>query len=99
MGLPTLCPALFTGFLALFGYVVAVPLDTQEALSRARWLGTWTTMPQLCETWNIPPAPFTQNNSVFYNATLRQSLKISLPGPLLYCDYAQAMHLGRPLSH
>ena len=75
-------PALFAGFLALFGYVVAVP-DTQEALSRPRWLGTWAAMPQLCETWNMPPAPFTQNNSVFYNATLRQSLKISLPGPLL----------------
>ncbi|KAI0798259.1 SGNH hydrolase [Abortiporus biennis] len=41
------------------------------------WVDTWTSMPQLTETSNLPPAPFTQSNVVFQNATIRQTLHLS----------------------
>lgn len=47
-------------------------------------------MPQLCETSNLPPEPFLQADSVFYNATLRQSFKISRTGTQLRLRFSNA---------
>ncbi|RYP13549.1 hypothetical protein DL767_010687 [Monosporascus sp. MG133] len=41
------------------------------------WVATWTSMPQLVEPHNLPPEPFT-STSVFQNATLRQTLHMSI---------------------
>lgn len=43
-----------------------------------RWVATWTSMPQLVEPANLPPAPF-NGTTVFANTTLRQTLSLSLP--------------------
>jgi len=42
------------------------------------WVDTWTSMPQLVEQSNLPPAPFTASNAVFNDATLRQTLHLSI---------------------
>ncbi|KAI1267919.1 SGNH hydrolase-type esterase domain-containing protein [Xylariaceae sp. FL1019] len=41
------------------------------------WVATWTSMPQLVEQSNLPPSPFT-GSSVFKDATLRQTLHMSI---------------------
>ena len=48
--------------------------------SWSNWVGSWTTMPQLCEPANLPPAPFNTSTGVFLDATLRQTIKITLGG-------------------
>jgi lysophospholipase L1-like esterase len=45
--------------------------------SAMRWVGTWSTSPQLVETSNNPPSPGLANN------TLRQNLRISVGGDSL----------------
>ncbi|KAH7014579.1 GDSL-like Lipase/Acylhydrolase [Microdochium trichocladiopsis] len=42
-----------------------------------RWVSIFATMPQLCEPANLPPAPFNDSGSKFYNATLRQTFKVT----------------------
>ncbi|KAL2197672.1 SGNH hydrolase-type esterase domain-containing protein [Corynascus similis CBS 632.67] len=42
------------------------------------WVATWTSMPQLVEPNNMPPAPFNGGGSVFRDATLRQTLHLSI---------------------
>ncbi|WP_248964233.1 SGNH/GDSL hydrolase family protein [Sphaerisporangium perillae] len=44
------------------------------------WVGTWVSMPQLTEPNNMPPAPFTQENLVLADSTLRQTVHISVGG-------------------
>ncbi|MFJ8595204.1 SGNH/GDSL hydrolase family protein [Streptomyces sp. NPDC093598] len=46
----------------------------------ARWVNTWTAMPQSTELADMPPPPFTRNNRVFADATLRQTLRVSVGG-------------------
>jgi len=42
------------------------------------WVHSWVAMPQLTEDSNLPPAPFNQPGSEFANATLRQTVRISI---------------------
>ncbi|KAK4235906.1 hypothetical protein C8A03DRAFT_17403 [Achaetomium macrosporum] len=42
------------------------------------WVATWTSMPQLVEQSNMPPSPFTGGGGVFKDATLRQTLHLSI---------------------
>ncbi|KFY05324.1 hypothetical protein O988_00060 [Pseudogymnoascus sp. VKM F-3808] len=44
----------------------------------SQWVDTWTSMPQLVEPGNLPPAPFTSQGAVFNDATLRQTLHVSI---------------------
>lgn len=44
------------------------------------WVNTWVSMPQLTEPGNMPPAPFTQNNLVLADSTLRQTIHTSVGG-------------------
>ena len=41
------------------------------------WINTWVSMPQLTEPGNMPPAPFTQDNLVLADSTLRQTIHVS----------------------
>ena len=49
-----------------------------SARDAGHWVDTWVSMPQLTETSNLPPAPFTQPGSEFVDATLRQTVHISV---------------------
>ncbi|MEV4019315.1 SGNH/GDSL hydrolase family protein [Nonomuraea angiospora] len=44
------------------------------------WVTTWTAMPQLTEPGNLPPAPYTQENLVLADSTVRQTLRVSVGG-------------------
>lgn len=44
------------------------------------WVSAWTTMPQLTEPANLPPAPFNGSNAVFVDTSIRQSLKVTAGG-------------------
>jgi len=52
--------------------------DGPSAREAAHWVDTWVSMPQLTETSNLPPAPFNQPGSEFVDATLRQTVRISV---------------------
>ena len=47
------------------------------------WVGTWAAAPQLTEPGNMPPAPFTQDNLVFADSTVRQSIHVTVGGRLI----------------
>jgi lysophospholipase L1-like esterase len=61
-----------------------------------RWVHTWASMPQLTETANMPPAPFTQNGVVLADATLRQTVHVSVGGTQLRLRFSNAFG-GAPL--
>jgi lysophospholipase L1-like esterase len=56
----------------------------------ARWVHTWTAMPQLTEPGNLPPAPFTQPGLVLSDATLRQTIHTSIGGSGLRLRFSNA---------
>ncbi|MFE5240171.1 MULTISPECIES: SGNH/GDSL hydrolase family protein [unclassified Streptomyces] len=56
----------------------------------ARWVSTWTSMPQLTEPGNMPPAPFTQEGSVLRDATLRQTVYVSAGGEHIRLRFSNA---------
>jgi lysophospholipase L1-like esterase len=56
----------------------------------AHWVDTWVSMPQLTEPGNLPPAPFTQANSVLVDSTLRQTLHTSVGGQQLRLRFSNA---------
>jgi lysophospholipase L1-like esterase len=55
-----------------------------------RWINTWVSMPQLTETQNLPPAPFTGNNQVLVNSTLRQTVHTTVEGKQLRLRFSNA---------
>ncbi len=61
--------------LSFFSYCRAEPIDTSS--SATKWVGTWSTAPQLVEPGNNPPSPGLSNN------TLRQIVRVSLGGDRL----------------
>jgi lysophospholipase L1-like esterase len=54
------------------------------------WVNTWTAMPQLTEPGNLPPAPFTQDNLVFADATLRQTVRVAVGGQQFRLRFSNA---------
>ncbi|KAJ5245815.1 hypothetical protein N7468_000798 [Penicillium chermesinum] len=61
--------------------IIAMPLREVEASidkSPSHWVDIWTTMPQLVESYNLPPAPFNGSTGVFLNSTLRQTVQVGL---------------------
>lgn len=58
--------------------------------SRPHWVNTWTSMPQLTEPGNLPPAPFTQPDRVMDDSTLRQTIRISVGGRQLRLRFSNA---------
>ncbi len=54
------------------------------------WVDTWTSMPQLTEPGNMPPAPYTQDGAVFADTTLRQTVHVTLGGRYLRLHVSNA---------
>lgn len=63
--------------------VPAVPGD-------GHWVPTWTAMPQAAEPDNMPPAPFTRDDLVLADATLRQTVRVSVGGRLTRLRFSNA---------
>jgi hypothetical protein len=97
--LPLIAVILGSGCLSLpaRGTPISLLKALEERQSNAsHWVDTWTSMPQLVETANLPPAPFvgfsllnilggltrlppqTASSSVFNDATVRQTLHMSI---------------------
>jgi lysophospholipase L1-like esterase len=51
-----------------------------SARTGGQWVDSWVSMPQLTEPGNLPPAPFTQDNLVLADSTLRQTIHVSVGG-------------------
>ncbi|MEU4766589.1 SGNH/GDSL hydrolase family protein [Actinosynnema sp. NPDC023794] len=84
------------GLAAAAALVVASQAIGPEPSSAERWVHTWASMPQLTESSNMPPAPFTQNGVVMANATLRQTVRVSVGGTQLRLRFSNAFG-GAPL--
>ncbi|MGW2282543.1 SGNH/GDSL hydrolase family protein [Streptomyces sp. NPDC001770] len=54
------------------------------------WVNTWTSMPQLTEPNNMPPAPFNQDGKVLDDATLRQTVHVSVGGKQVRLRFSNA---------
>ncbi|WP_432933382.1 GDSL-type esterase/lipase family protein [Microbispora sp. CA-135349] len=44
------------------------------------WVPTWAAMPQAAEPENMPPSPFTRDDVVLADTTLRQTIRVSVGG-------------------
>jgi lysophospholipase L1-like esterase len=82
-----------------FVAVVAAPVAIKTLLSSekpaspstgAKWVHSWTAMPQLTEPGNLPPAPYTQADRVLVDSTLRQTVHVSLGGRLIRLRFSNA---------
>ncbi|GLW72737.1 SGNH hydrolase [Kitasatospora phosalacinea] len=60
------------------------------AAGHGHWVDTWTSMPQLTEPGNMPPAPYTQDGAVFADTTLRQTVHVTLGGRTLRLHLSNA---------
>ncbi|QQQ79377.1 SGNH/GDSL hydrolase family protein [Saccharothrix sp. 6-C] len=69
---------------------------TPSSTAEEHWVHSWASMPQLTESSNMPPAPFTQNGVVLANATLRQTVHVSVGGDQLRLRFSNAFG-GAPL--
>jgi lysophospholipase L1-like esterase len=63
----------------LLSLAISVATTTSVAANNFKWVDIWGTMPQLTEPANLPPAPFNGSSGVFVDATLRQTLQVTLP--------------------
>ncbi|HEX6354673.1 SGNH/GDSL hydrolase family protein [Actinophytocola sp.] len=81
------------GVLAVAVGIAVQPAETPAAgapVAAGQWVNTWASMPQLTEPGNMPPAPFTQPNLVMADATLRQTVRITVGGPHLRLRFSNA---------
>ena len=58
--------------------------------AEGHWVSTWVSMPQLTETSNLPPAPFTGDSAVFVDSTIRQTVHSSIPGKKIRIRFSNA---------
>ncbi|MCX2951733.1 SGNH/GDSL hydrolase family protein [Lentzea sp. NEAU-D7] len=78
-------------FLGLAATGALVPTAARaDARGGERWVTTWTSMPQLCEPHNMPPPPFTQDGLVLADATLRQTVKVTVGGQRMRLRFSNA---------
>ncbi|MTE18891.1 SGNH/GDSL hydrolase family protein [Streptomyces sp. TRM43335] len=54
------------------------------------WVNTWTSMPQLTEPHNMPPAPFTEDGLVMEDTTLRQTVRVTVGGDRVRLRFSNA---------
>ncbi|KAF2453013.1 extracellular GDSL-like lipase/acylhydrolase [Lineolata rhizophorae] len=54
------------------------------------WVSVFTTMPQLTEPQNLPPAPFNQTGRVFADSTIRQTVRVTQGGAQLRFRFSNA---------
>ncbi|WP_410586602.1 SGNH/GDSL hydrolase family protein [Amycolatopsis sp. lyj-23] len=62
----------------------------------SHWVATWTSMPQLTEPGNLPPAPFTGTDRVLDDASLRETAQVTVGGPRIRLRFSNAFG-GAPL--
>ncbi|MEV1167664.1 SGNH/GDSL hydrolase family protein [Nonomuraea sp. NPDC049784] len=60
------------------------------------WVTTWTAMPQLTEPGNMPPPPYTKENLVLADSTVRQTVRVSVGGQRMRLRFSNAFG-GAPL--
>lgn len=58
--------------------------------SGSHWVTTWVSMPQAAGPENMPPAPFTATNRVLADATLRQTVRVSVGGGRIRLRFSNA---------
>ncbi|GAA3476809.1 SGNH/GDSL hydrolase family protein [Streptomyces yanii] len=68
----------------------ASTVDAHARQPKKHWVNTWTSMPQLTEPSNMPPAPFTQDNLVLADSTLRQTVHMSVGGRQMRLRFSNA---------
>src|SRR5687767_8623479 len=82
---------LATASLATAALTVLMPAQATETGGRPLdWVNTWTAMPQLTEPANLPPPPFTQDGLVLADATVRQTMRVSVGGRQLRLRFSNA---------
>ncbi|MFJ9929646.1 SGNH/GDSL hydrolase family protein [Streptomyces misionensis] len=64
--------------------------STAQVAAAGHWVNTWTSMPQLTEPGNMPPAPFTQPGRVLTDSTVRQTVHVSVGGTHLRLRFSNA---------
>ena len=64
--------------------------DPATPIMASHWVDTWVSMPQLTEPGNMPPAPFTQDNRVLANSTVRQTIHTSVGGQHMRLRFSNA---------
>jgi hypothetical protein len=70
-------PSLIAVFISLSFFSLCFSEPAGKSATAQKWVGTWSTAPQLVETSNNPPSPGLSNN------TLRQILRVSIGGDSL----------------
>jgi lysophospholipase L1-like esterase len=90
-----LAAAVVTGSFATGGQAASRPAAAPAGGRAApdmpgHWVPTWVAAPQLTETANLPPPPFTQDNLVFDNSTLRQTLHVTIGGRQIRLRFSNA---------
>ncbi|WP_181777325.1 SGNH/GDSL hydrolase family protein [Amycolatopsis pittospori] len=82
--------------LAILAVVTAgAPASGLQALPRA-WVHSWTSMPQLTEPGNMPPAEFVRDGVVLPDTTLRQTVRFSVGGERIRLRFSNTFG-GAPL--
>ncbi|KAF3920707.1 hypothetical protein ABW21_db0209806 [Orbilia brochopaga] len=63
------------------GSVLGSPVHAslRKRVHNGHWVDIWGTMPQLTEPQNLPSAPYNGTSGVFVDATIRQTIFITLP--------------------
>jgi lysophospholipase L1-like esterase len=69
-----------------FSFCYSGPIGTSS--SEKKWVGTWSTAPQLVEPGNMPPSPGLTNNS------LRQVVRVSIGGNTLRVRFSNEFSLS-----
>ena len=70
--------------------VVKISAAANANADAGHWVGTWAAAPQLTEPSNMPPSPFTQDNLVFADSTVRQSIHVTVGGRLIRLRFSNA---------
>jgi lysophospholipase L1-like esterase len=82
--------------LAVLAVLTALSVGASGHPPPSHWVATWTSMPQLTEPANLPPAPFTGADRVLDDTTLRQTAHVSAGGPRIRLRFSNAFG-GAPL--
>ncbi|TLS39597.1 SGNH/GDSL hydrolase family protein [Streptomyces montanus] len=62
----------------------------RSGTSGPHWVNTWTAMPQLTEVHNMPPPPFTGEDAVLVDTTLRQTVRVTTGGGRMRLRFSNA---------
>ncbi|KAK4673191.1 hypothetical protein QC763_109650 [Podospora pseudopauciseta] len=71
--------AILRGFLLGLGLALAGVVQGHD--DGSQWVDLWASMPQEVEPHNLPPAPFTGEDSIYTNTTIRQTIHLTQPAP------------------